>query len=244
VRFTTAPVFPMSKFTILAWLASAVLVASALLNFRQSHERGRLAGEVARLQQAAMKTNEVLQRERAALREVRQQLEVIRERDLTQPPSSSSPEAAPVTIATRADATLSPATAAMLNYLGDPVLPPTNMDPKYSADAVMAAFKGLCESRGIKIQQLGIDQAEFPFVLHGVVSDGREFFRQISAELGTLPGYSYAGSVTGHMRGGSTYFSLNMTPHRSYPRELAETIDRRLMLRLQMLAAAWSDLRP
>ena len=105
----------------------------------------------------------------------------------------------------------------------------------------MGVFRDLGETLGIKIEKLAVDTTEFPFVVHGVVegSAGGGFFKKIDSELRALPGYTYGGSVTGRTRDGSTYFALNMTPSSAYPREHAETIDRRLMLRLQMAAAAW-----
>lgn len=130
---------------------------------------------------------------------------------------------------------------AIMTYLGEPILPPAGTDPKYSASVVLASFKSLCESRGIRIEQLGVDATEFPFVLHGVLANGSDFFQHIDAELKTIPGYAYGGSSTGRSKDGRMYFSLNITPSSAYPRELSEAIDRRLMLRLQMISAAWTD---
>ena len=53
-----------------------------------------------------------------------------------------------------------------------------------------------------------------------------------------MKGYDYGGSVRGSTASGSTYFSLNMIPRDQYPRGQAVACQRRLMVRLQMLADA------
>ncbi len=140
-----------------------------------------------------------------------------------------------------ADGASHPANAAILAYLGEPVAAPANLDPKYTADALAATFSVLCKERGVTLQQLSVDTTEFPFLVHGKLEGGRDFMRAIDAELRAVPGYAYSGSVVGATREGSTYFSLNMMPTNQYPRADAKAIGRRLMIRLQMLAAVWSE---
>ena len=48
--------------------------------------------------------------------------------------------------------------------------------------------------------------------------------------------YNYGGSVVGGSDKGETYFSLNMIPSGQYPSGQAAACNRRLMVRLQMLA--------
>jgi hypothetical protein len=50
--------------------------------------------------------------------------------------------------------------------------------------------------------------------------------------------YDYGGSVVGSTDKEGTYFSLNMIPSGQYPSGQAAACHRRLMVRLQMLAAS------
>jgi hypothetical protein len=134
------------------------------------------------------------------------------------------------------------ANAAILAYLGEPVPPPTELDPKYTTEGLTAACRTWAASLGVELQRLAVDDTEFPFLAHGVIT-GKHDFQAIQAALGTMPGYAYSGSVVGS-RNGMTYFSINMVPHNQYPRAQREAIQRRLMIRLQMLGAVWSDPTP
>lgn len=134
----------------------------------------------------------------------------------------------------------SSANAAIMAYLGDPVPPPSNLDPKYTADGLVAAFRTLCRNQGFEVKRLAVDQAEYPFLVYGVIA-GRQSYQKIKDGLAGMSGYAYSGSSTGSSGDGSTYFALNMMPNSAYPRTHAEAIRRRTMIRLQMLAAIWND---
>ena len=134
------------------------------------------------------------------------------------------------------------ANPAIMAYLGEPVPPPAELDPKYTADGLIAAGKGVCAKLGFELQKLAVDDTEFPFLVYGVIS-GSHDFQALPSALRTLPGYAYGGSVVGR-KNGATYFSLNMMSHEQYPRAQREMIQRRLMIRLQMLGAIWSDAAP
>ena len=131
----------------------------------------------------------------------------------------------------------SSANAAIMAYLGDPVTPPANLDPKYTPEGLTAAFRQLSQNLGFKVQRLAVDQSEFPFLVYGII-EGRQSYNALKEGLSAMPGYAYSGSSTGNADG-STYFALNMMPQREYPREVADAIHRRSMIRLQMLAAIW-----
>ena len=134
------------------------------------------------------------------------------------------------------------ANAAIMAYLREPVPPPAELDPKYTADGLIAACKAVCAKLGFELQKLAVDDTEFPFLVYGVIS-GSHDFQALPSALRTLPGYAYGGSVVGR-KNGATYFSLNMMSHEQYPRAQREMIQRRLMIRLQMLGAIWSDAAP
>lgn len=218
-------------------IVSAILGFMAVLRW-QSGERVQLQAEIEKLRKKSAAATKELEHEQVMLSAARMELQAARNT-----PSAPRESAKPATAPGDAPAG-KPINTSIGNFLGDPVVPPANLDPMYSGAALTAAFRALVESRGLKVEQLGVDTSEFPFLVYGVVENGREFFRQIDAELKTVPGYAYAGSVTGSARKGSTYFSLNMMPNAQIPREQSEMVHRRLMIRLQMLGAAWQDLSP
>jgi hypothetical protein len=129
--------------------------------------------------------------------------------------------------------------AAIMTYLGDPVLPPGNIDPKYTKEAIAAAFQKLCQSLGYSIDRFGIDDREYPFLVYARLN-GNCDYRDVKSALASMPGYAYSGSSTGSGRDWS-YIALNMVPSNTHPRAQREAIDRRMMIRLQMLAAVWRE---
>ncbi|MGO8698059.1 MAG: transglutaminase domain-containing protein [Limisphaerales bacterium] len=124
---------------------------------------------------------------------------------------------------------------ALLEYLGNPVKPPPNMDPLYNQQNLLNAFKALGRKTGLVINTLAVDDLEFPFIVYGTL-DGAQKLPEKSA-FEEQKGYSYGGSVRGSSGGGSTYFAVNMVPGSQYPADTEKACQRRLMLRLQMLAA-------
>ena len=217
--------------------ASGAIIACTLLLIPASNHHLKKEAQIATLREDLSRAQKAAQRDRETLSASLQELQAVREAA----PLKSSPSPA---IAARPTAVSS--NSAITTYLGVPVPAPANLDRKYSPEELSAVFRDLGETLGIKIEKLAVDTTEFPFVVHGVVEGtaGGSFFKKIDSELRALPGYTYGGSVTGRTRDGSTYFALNMTPSSAYPREHAETIGRRLMLRLQMAAAAWGQSPP
>jgi hypothetical protein len=126
-----------------------------------------------------------------------------------------------------------PANLAIMHYLGSPVAAPANLEPKYSPGNLEAAFKGMSQKAGWNIQKLAIDNTEFPFLIYGVLNGRHQLD---SKAIRAMEGYDYGGSVLGSTGEGSTYFSLNIIPQDQYPTGQVAAINRRLMVRLQMLA--------
>lgn len=219
------------------FVAGAMTAAAVLLAW-SSREQVRLEVELTTLQQKLTDAEQAGRRERETLRNLREELAGMRERPTV---------VAPAPVAPVGSATGGAATAghndAILRYLGEPVPPPANLDPKYAPEGMMAAFKSFCEARGVTVEKLGVDTSEYPFLLYGVVRNGSEFFQQISTELKALPGYAYSGSTTSRSKDGEVTFALNMIPGKAHPGEQAESIRRRNMIRLQMLQAAWEPMK-
>ena len=126
-----------------------------------------------------------------------------------------------------------PGNAAIMSYLGQPVAPPDNLDTKYTPTNLLAAFTAISQKAGWPIKRLAIDDSEFPFLLYGVLSGSHIL---VEKDLRTISGYEYGGSVRGSTSDGSTYFSLNLIPRSQYAPDQATACNRRLMIRLQMLA--------
>jgi hypothetical protein len=120
-------------------------------------------------------------------------------------------------------------------YLGDPVPPPTGLDSKYAPSNLVSAFTSFTKAAGWRIQNVSVDASEFPFLLYGTLAGQHHL---AAKEVSAITGYVYGGSVVGRIGGGegSTYFALNLTPHDQYPDGQSKACDRRLMIRLQMLA--------
>ena len=223
-----------ASLTFTLGVAVGLIVASTALLISRARERSRVEAEIAGLKQELKRADQAAQSDREALRRARQDHEALVAREPVPPKQSGS-------IASTAVVADAPINSAILGYLGEPVAPPSTLDPKYSADGLVAAFNALCAARGVNVEKLGVDTSEFPFIIHGVLGNGSEFFKRLDVELRGLPGYTYGGSSTGRPRNGSMYFSLNMTPSSAFPRDQTEAIHRRLMIRLQMISAAWAD---
>ena len=115
----------------------------------------------------------------------------------------------------------------------EPVLPPTNLDPKYTTAGLRAAFTAMCKRLDYRIVKLEIDPSEFPFLVSAVI-EGRCEYRVLRGELSSMDGYAYSGSVT-RWNGSVTSVALNMVPADAYPHAQAVSIQQRLMARLQKL---------
>jgi hypothetical protein len=127
------------------------------------------------------------------------------------------------------------ANSAIMAYLGGPVAAPANLDAKYTPTNLMAAFTAVSRKAGWRIQSLAVDDSEFPFLVYGVLTGKHEL---VDKDIREVKGYDYGGSVRGSTADGSTYFSLNMIPRDLYPSGQVAACNRRLMVRLQMLAEA------
>lgn len=134
----------------------------------------------------------------------------------------------------REDRSSSEANGALMTYLGDPVAPPANMDPRYNKQNLLKAFTTLCGKADLVITKLAVDDSEFPFLVYGTL-DGKHTLPE-KALFEDQKGYTYGGSVRGSVGDGATYFAVNMVPHDQYPDDQEQACSRRLMLRLQMLA--------
>jgi hypothetical protein len=126
------------------------------------------------------------------------------------------------------------ANQALVAYLGNPVPAPADMDSRYNQENLLKAFADLCRQADLVITKLAVDDSEFPFLVYGTL-DGRHALPEKPA-FEEQKGYTYGGSVRGSNGEGSTYFAVNMVPPSQYPAAQQKACNRRLTLRLQMLA--------
>jgi len=126
------------------------------------------------------------------------------------------------------------ANRALLAYLGNPVSPPADMDSRYNKENLLKAFTTVCQKADLVITKLAVDDSEFPFLVYGTLDGSHPLPKAPVFE--EQNGYTRGGSVRGNFGGGSSYFAVNMVPSSQYPEDQAKACNRRLMLRLQMLA--------
>jgi hypothetical protein len=128
----------------------------------------------------------------------------------------------------------SKANLALLAYLGNPVPPPADMDARYDKEHLLKAFSNVCRKADLVITKLAVDDSEFPFLIYGTLDGAHKLPQHAAFEA--EKGYTYGGSVRGSYGEGASYFAVNMVPASQYPEDQEKACNRRLMLRLQMLA--------
>jgi hypothetical protein len=116
----------------------------------------------------------------------------------------------------------------LLEYLGDPVEPPADMNAAYSKDGLITAVQTAARNAGISIQRVEVDDSEFPFLVGVICKEGD--YSKLTAQLRKLDGYEYNGSISS-----STHSAMNLVPHRAFPRAVSQRIDHRTGLREQVL---------
>ncbi len=127
-----------------------------------------------------------------------------------------------------------PPNRALMAYLGNPVPLPADMDARYDKENLLKAFTNLCGKADLVIIKAAVDDSEFPFLIYGLI-EGRHTLPE-KPQFEEQKGYTYGGSVRGSTSDGTTYFAVNMVPQSQYPKDQSEACNRRLMVRLQMLA--------
>jgi uncharacterized membrane protein (UPF0127 family) len=120
---------------------------------------------------------------------------------------------------------------ALFDYLGNPVMPPANMDERYTATALTGVVLLAAQNAGITVKSVAIDDSEFPFLV-GVICAGSDAGKLKSA-LKVMPGYEYGGGVGDDSRadGSDTCNVFNIVPYHAFPQGMADQIYHRLMLR-------------
>jgi uncharacterized protein len=120
---------------------------------------------------------------------------------------------------------------ALFEYLGNPVMPPANMDERYTATALTGVILLAAQNAGITVKSVAVDDSEFPFIV-GVICEGSGFVK-LKDMLKTMPGYEYGGGVGNDVNsdGSDSCNVFNIVPYRAFPQGAADQIYHRLILR-------------
>ncbi len=120
---------------------------------------------------------------------------------------------------------------ALFEYLGNPVMPPSNMDERYTATALTGVILLAAQNAGITVKSVAVDDSEFPFIV-GVICQGSDAGKLKNA-LKIMPGYEYGGGIgdDSHVDGSDTCNVFNIVPYHAFPQGTVDQIYHRLMLR-------------
>jgi uncharacterized membrane protein (UPF0127 family) len=119
----------------------------------------------------------------------------------------------------------------LFEYLGKPVMPPANMDERYTATSLEGVILQAAREAGITVKSVAVDDSEFPFLV-GVICQGADAVK-LKSVLRTMPGYEYSGGVgdDSYADGHDTCNVFNLVPYRAFPQGAADQIYHRLGLR-------------
>jgi hypothetical protein len=126
-----------------------------------------------------------------------------------------------------APVTLAGPNRTLLEYLGEPVAPPADMDPAYSKEGLIKAIQTAARNAGITVRRVKIEDSEYPFLVGVICKEGD--YPKLTDQLRKMPGYSYNGSISS-----STRATFNIVPYRVFPRQVSERIGHRSGLRSQV----------
>ncbi len=123
---------------------------------------------------------------------------------------------------------------ALLEYLGNPVAPPVNMDVRYTKEGLTNAIQTAARKAGITVKKLALDDSEFPFIT-GVFCAGSDF-PKLKEQIKKLDGYEFSGSIGSSVNrdGSDTCNVFSLVPYHTYPEGSFEQIYHRLGLRQQV----------
>jgi hypothetical protein len=142
-------------------------------------------------------------------------------------PQTRSPEAASAVAPADGPVSVTGPNQVLLEYLGDPVPPPAEMDPAYSKEGLINAIQTAAGNAGITVKRIEIEDSEYPFLVGTICKEGD--FQKLTEQLRKLPEYSYNGCISS-----STRAAFNIVPYRAYPRQASERINHRTSLRSQV----------
>jgi hypothetical protein len=117
---------------------------------------------------------------------------------------------------------------ALLQYLGEPVEPPADMNAAYSKDGLIKAIQTAARKAGISVKRVEVDDSEFPFLVGLICKKGD--YSKLTDQLRKMDAYEYNGGISSH-----TCAAFNLVPYRVFPSAVAERISHRTGIREQVL---------
>jgi hypothetical protein len=123
---------------------------------------------------------------------------------------------------------------ALLEYLGNPVEPPANMNARYTKEGLINAIQLAARNAGITVKKVVIDDSEYPFLV-GVICGGSDAAK-LKDQIRKLDGYAYNGSIGNDTNadGSDTCNAFSIVPSRAYPLGAGQRIYHRTWLRQQV----------
>lgn len=115
----------------------------------------------------------------------------------------------------------------LLEYLGDPVSPPADMDPAYSRAGLTNAVETAARKAGVSVKRIEIDDSEFPFLVGVICKEGD--CAKLTGQFQDMPAYSYGGSTSTQ-----THSVFNLVPYRVLASPVGKRITHRTGLRSQV----------
>jgi hypothetical protein len=116
---------------------------------------------------------------------------------------------------------------ALFDYLGNPVEPPSGLDPAYTKSGLSKTVVLAALNAGITLKKIDFDDSEFPCLV-GVITEAGDF-KKLEASIKQLTG-EFDGWV-----GNATCQAFSIVPSREFPANLGQRIGRRLGVREEML---------
>jgi cell division protein FtsB len=127
---------------------------------------------------------------------------------------------------------------AMLDYLGNSVPPPPNLNAAYSKEGLINALQNAAQAANVALKRIEIDDSEFPFLV-GVEVQNRSDMQKLQDQIRSMGVYNYTGGV-----GGDTRWVGNIIPYDQYPAGKKHDILNRLGLRETMFYDKVSGVLP
>ena len=162
---------------------------------------------------------------------LRSEVTLLRSEVGKRPTTESAPDGRPEAEAARRGGRESQAGQAdgdLVQYIGEPVEPPQDLDARYGTAGLLSAVETASRNAGIALEDLRVDDREFPFVVGVRAKDASKLIEEIKK----MGGYEYGGSVSG-----DGVYAFNITPRSAWPSAASQRIDRRLGLRMR----AWYE---
>lgn len=132
---------------------------------------------------------------------------------------SASSEAEPVS--------LTGPNQALINYLGNPVAPPSDIEPAYTKEGLQQGMKTAAENAGIALVKVEIEDSEFPFLV-GVIFANPGDKPKLKEQIQKMSPYAISGGV-----GDEITYAMNIVGH--FPPNESQRIGRRMTLREAIL---------